>query len=72
MEAVVNYQNFTNFRRKRMKLLKGNFQPKKNPELKDTEKDQSSFDENFKKKAIENIGGSMVFVERRKMTWDGD
>ena len=51
MEAVVNYQNFTNFRRKRMKLLKGNFQPKKNPELKDTEKDQSSFDENFKKKS---------------------
>ena len=55
-----------------MKLLKGNFQPKKNPKLKKKKSEKSSFEDDFKKKAIENIGGSMVFVERRKMTWDGE
>ncbi len=26
----------------------------------------------FKKKALNSIGGSMVFVEREKYVWDGD
>lgn len=55
-----------------MKILKGNYTAKNNPEVDDQNDSEVSFENEFKKKAIENIGGSMVFVERKKMLWDGD
>ena len=52
-------------------FLKGNFKVKNAPSVKSqTVKSEKSLNEKFKKKAIENIGGSMVFVERDKMTWE--
>ena len=55
-----------------MKILKGNYETKNNPEVDAKNDEKVSFESEFKKKAIENIGGSMVFVERKKMVWDGD
>lgn len=46
-----------------MDLLKANFPPKKTVEPEE-KKDE------YEKKALENIGGSMVFVEKKKLTWD--
>lgn len=52
-------------------FLKGNFTVKKAPSVKSqTVKSEKSLQEKFRNKAIENIGGSMVFVERDKMTWE--
>lgn len=50
-------------------LLKGNFQVKQNIEAPKDEKELDSAAE-FRKKALESIGGSMVFVERKKLLWD--
>lgn len=50
-------------------LLKGNFKVK-NP-IK-VEKKSSSVHEEYKKKALASIGGSMVYMERTNLTWDGD
>ena len=52
-------------------LLKGNFKVKNAPSVK-VEKDEpeSALKDKFRAKAIENIGGSMVFVERKRMTWE--
>ena len=55
-----------------MDILKGNFKVKKQPKVKISEENADSLESEFKKKAIENIGGSMVFVERKKVIWDGD
>ena len=49
------------------KLLKGNYDLEK--EIID-DKDKQKDD--FVDKAINSIGGSMVFVERKKMIWKGD
>jgi len=50
-------------------LLRGNFKVKNKVEVKDEEVDAS---DEFKKKALDSIGGSMVFVERNKLLWDED
>ena len=53
-------------------LLKGNFKVK-NPIRANEEKDkEASFEEEFKKKALASIGGSMVYMEKTDLTWDGD
>ena len=49
------------------KLLKGTYDLEK--EIID-DKDKQKDD--FVDKAINSIGGSMVFVERKKMIWNGD
>ena len=49
-------------------LLKGNFEPKQQVNPDDTPPDPKA---EYRKKAIENIGGSMVFVEREQLYWDG-
>ena len=49
------------------KLLKGTYDLEK--EIIDDEDKQK---DNFVEKAINSIGGSMVFVEREKMIWNGD
>jgi hypothetical protein len=52
-------------------ILKGNFKPK-NEVVADEKAIEGGLKEEFRKKAIENIGGSMVFVERDLMTWNPD
>jgi len=52
-------------------ILKGNFKTKKpvlsqEAKLSKTERIQ----EELKKKALSSLGGSMVYVERRKLVWD--
>lgn len=49
-------------------LLKGNFEVKHKPVAAD--KEPADFKDEFKKKALESIGGSMVFVERELLFWD--
>ncbi|MBL8013709.1 MAG: hypothetical protein JNN05_07655 [Candidatus Omnitrophica bacterium] len=52
-------------------LLKGNFKVK-NPVKVEEKKESMSFQEQYKKKALASIGGSMVYMERMNLTWDGD
>ena len=52
-------------------LLKGNFKVKKPPKQSKKDKDKSIEDE-LKEKILNHIGGSMVYMERNKLTWDGD
>jgi len=51
-------------------FLKGNYDLDEKI-VDDAEQANSAKDE-FKKKALNSIGGSMVFVEREKYVWDGD
>lgn len=46
-------------------LLKGNFTPQRSVEKEEEKKDERA---EYEKKAKESIGGSMVFVERKKLT----
>jgi hypothetical protein len=52
-------------------LLKGNFKVK-NPVAAVEKTEGTSFQEVYKKKAMASIGGSMVYMERTNLTWDGD
>jgi hypothetical protein len=49
-------------------LMKGNFEVKRKLAVADS--DPADFKDEFKKKALESIGGSMVFVERELLFWD--
>ena len=49
-------------------LLKGNYKVK----TKIFDKKEQNDDGGYKKKALNSIGGSMVFVERKKLYWDGN
>ena len=51
-----------------MDLLKANFKP-----AAEVKKDEPAPDPKaeYRKRAIESIGGSMVFVERQELYWDG-
>ncbi len=48
-------------------FLKGNYSI--DVEISDDEKEKK---DEFRKNALNSIGGSMVFVERKKMVWNGD
>ena len=50
-------------------LLKGNFKVKNKVKVKDEDINPNN---EFRKKALNSIGGSMVFVERNKLFWDED
>ncbi len=50
-------------------FLKGTYDVDK--EIVEEASEESAKDE-FKKKALNSIGGSMVFVERDKYVWNGD
>lgn len=52
-------------------LLKGNFKVKK-PVKTEKGNETASFQDEYKKKALASIGGSMVYMERTNLTWDGD
>lgn len=51
-----------------MSLLKGNFKPKGEVNPEESKPDQQA---EYEKKAKESIGGSMVFVERKRLYYDG-
>ena len=54
-------------------LLKGNFQVKRPVSLEANKEDEKvSLKERLKKRALASLGGSMVYIERRKLNWDGD
>lgn len=50
-----------------MSLLKGNFQPKGEVKKDEQREDATTV---YERKAKESIGGSMVFVERKKLYFD--
>ena len=50
-------------------LLKGNYEVKTKVIDK---KEKNDDDGGYKEKALNSIGGSMVFVERKKLYWDGN
>lgn len=50
-------------------MLKANFDPKAQVKADEPQPDAKA---EYRKKAIESIGGSMVFVERQTLFWDGE
>lgn len=50
-------------------LLKGNFDVKRKVESSEQDEPQT-IESEFRRKALESIGGSMVFVERNKLFWE--
>ena len=53
-------------------LLKGNFTTKKEVKKPDENTEKDNVQQAFKKAALNSIGGSMVYVERTDLTWDGE
>ena len=53
-------------------ILKGNFQVKNPVVFREDEKGTKSFDEEYRKRVLASIGGSMVFMERTILVWEGD
>lgn len=51
-------------------LLRGNFKVKREVTADETVDAEKAFNDEFRKKAMESIGGSMVFIEREKLFWD--
>ncbi len=51
-------------------LLKGNFDVKRKVESNEQKDEAAELKNEFRKKALESIGGSMVFVEREKLFWE--
>jgi hypothetical protein len=52
------------------KLLKGNFDVKRKVEVTKSGDEETTLANEFRRKALESIGGSMVFVEREKLFWE--
>lgn len=53
-------------------LLKGNFKVKKPVKLTSETEEKKSVREQLRHKAIASIGGSMVYMERTDLSWDGE
>ena len=51
-------------------LLRGNFKVQRELQVDATTDEATDFKNEFRKKALESIGGSMVFVEREMLFWD--
>ncbi len=52
-----------------MTLIKGNYKLKKNVKLKKLSKEEE-LEKKFEKEATKRIGGSMVYVSKKKINWD--
>ena len=53
-------------------LLKGNFKVKKPVTLQEDKKEKdTSVKKELRKRALASLGGSMVYMERTNLTWDG-
>ena len=56
-------------------FLRGNFTPKNAVREKDASSEKSRSEEiaaHLREKALANICGSMVYVEKTELSWDGD
>ena len=53
-------------------ILKGNFSVKNPPKALNTEavNDEKNITELLKEKVMTSLGGSMVYMERNKLSWD--
>lgn len=52
-------------------FLKGNFKPARDVKASESEK-KEDLTSRLKKEALNSIGGSMVYVERTGLEWDGE
>lgn len=52
-------------------LIKGNFKVKNPVVFSDADK-KSSVQKQLKEKALASLGGSMVYMERKNLTWEGE
>ena len=52
-------------------FLKGNFKVKKPINI-EKETTKESVQEELRKRALASLGGSMVYMERNNLTWDGE
>jgi hypothetical protein len=52
-------------------FLKGNFKPARDVKASETG-DEENLSSRLKKEALNSIGGSMVYVERTGLEWDGE
>ena len=62
--------NFTYRSQEMSKFLKGTYEVKK--EIVEEVGSETNLENEFRTKAINSIGGSMVFVERNRVVWDGN
>lgn len=53
-------------------ILKGNFKTQKEVTSKSDVKEKDSLQQKLRQAALNSIGGSMVYVERTELTWNGD
>jgi hypothetical protein len=57
-------------------ILKGNFKVKNPPKIDDTKTNDTEghtkIAEDLRAQALRALGGSMVYVDRKTMTWNGD
>lgn len=52
-------------------LLRGNFQPKRKIVFKE-EKDTQGLSDQRRQKVMATLGGSMVYIEKTPLNWDGE
>jgi len=52
-----------------MSLLKGNYKVKKNIKKRKLSKEEE-LEKNFEREASKKLGGSMVYVSKKKVNWD--
>ena len=52
-------------------LLKGNFKVKKPVVLEESD-NKPAFETEYRRRALASIGGSMVFMERTRLVWEGE
>lgn len=53
-------------------ILKGNFKTQKQVAVPDSPEQETNLQQKLRKAALNSIGGSMVYVERTELSWDGD
>ena len=53
-------------------ILKGNFRVKNPVKIENDQEVNLSIKEQLRKKAMSTLGGSMVYMERTDLTWEGD
>jgi hypothetical protein len=53
-------------------ILKGNFKVKNPVKIDNDQLKKPSVREQLRKKALSTLGGSMVYMERTDLTWEGD
>ncbi len=51
-------------------VLKGNFEPKK--KVSTSKGDASDLEEEFERRAMKRLGGSIAFVSKKKVKWNLD